>query len=116
MQVCARKRKTFVVTDEGLVFAFGWMCFGSLGLSDRGSSDKVMEPRLVRNLGSHRVSQISTGAYHTVAVTKRGRVFGFGDNEKGQLGPAPTLSYLEPTEMAVPQHNNMVEDCPPLAS
>lgn len=92
------------------------MCFGSLGLSDRGSSDKVMEPRLVRNLGSHRVSQISTGAYHTVAVTKRGRVFGFGDNEKGQLGPAPTLSYLEPTEMAVPQHNNMVEDCPPLAS
>ncbi|KAG6532524.1 ultraviolet-B receptor UVR8-like [Zingiber officinale] len=113
VQVFARKRKTFVVTDEGLVFAFGWMCFGSLGLSDRGSSDKVMEPRLLSGLSSHRVSQISTGAYHTVAVTKRGDVFGFGDNEKAQIGPAHTLSYLEPTEMALPLHSNMVEDCPP---
>ncbi|KAG6536812.1 hypothetical protein ZIOFF_001881 [Zingiber officinale] len=117
VQVFARKRKTFVVTDEGLVFAFGWMCFGSLGLSDRGSSDKVMEPRLLSGLSSHRVSQISTGAYHTVAVTNRGRVFGFGDNEKTQIGPAQALSnYLEPTEMALPLHNNTVEDSPPLGS
>ncbi|KAH0465637.1 hypothetical protein IEQ34_005740 [Dendrobium chrysotoxum] len=110
VQVCARKRKTFVVTDEGSVFAFGWMGFGSLGFSDRGCSDKVLQPRILDNLRSHYVSQISTGLYHTVAVTNKGLVFGFGDNERAQLGhewlrgcPKPTEIILQTTmeDMAI---------------
>ncbi|XAR68362.1 hypothetical protein NMG60_11003461 [Bertholletia excelsa] len=42
MQVCASKRKTFVLVDDGSVYGFGWMGFGSLGFPDRGASDKVM--------------------------------------------------------------------------
>lgn len=98
-QVCARKRKTFVLTDVGSVFAFGWMGFGSLGFSDRGCSDKVMKPRTLENLRSHYVSQISTGLYHTVAVTNRGVVFGFGDNERQQLGQESIRGCLKPTEI-----------------
>ncbi|XP_020096036.1 ultraviolet-B receptor UVR8 [Ananas comosus] len=101
VQVCARKRKTFVLTDEGLVYAFGWMGFGSLGFSDRGSSDKVMKPRALDSLRSHHVSQISTGLYHTVAVTNRGLVFGFGDNERAQLGHEQIRGCLKPTEIMV---------------
>ncbi|XP_072987460.1 ultraviolet-B receptor UVR8 isoform X1 [Typha latifolia] len=101
VQVCARKRKTFVLTDEGSVFAFGWMGFGSLGFSDRGSSDKVMKPRILDSLHSHYVSQISTGLYHTVAVTNRGVVFGFGDNERAQLGHECIRGCLKPTEIMI---------------
>ncbi|XP_072985908.1 ultraviolet-B receptor UVR8-like [Typha latifolia] len=101
VQVCARKRKTFVLTDEGSVFAFGWMGFGSLGFSDRGSSDKVMKPRILDSLHSHYISQISTGLYHTVAVTNKGLVFGFGDNERAQLGHESIRGCLKPTEIMV---------------
>lgn len=99
VQVCARKRKTFVLTDEGSVFAFGWMGFGSLGFLDRGCSDKVLKPRVLDNLRSHYISQISTGLYHTVALTNRGLAFGFGDNERAQLGHEWLRGCLKPTEI-----------------
>lgn len=101
VQVCARKRKTFVLTDSGAVFAFGWMGFGSLGFPDRGVSDKVMKPRVLQNLRSHYVSQISTGLYHTVAVTNKGVVFGFGDNERQQLGQESIRECIKPTEITM---------------
>ncbi|PON56896.1 Regulator of chromosome condensation [Parasponia andersonii] len=99
VQVCARKRKTFVLVDSGLVYGFGWMGFGSLGFPDRGASDKVMRPRILDCLRAHHVSQISTGLYHTVAVTNRGRIFGFGDNERAQLGHDTLRGCLKPTEI-----------------
>ncbi|XP_077241741.1 regulator of chromosome condensation (RCC1) family protein [Tasmannia lanceolata] len=102
VQVCARKRKTFVLTENGSVFAFGWMGFGSLGFSDRGVSDKVTKPRILDSLRAHHVSQISTGLYHTLVVTNRGLIFGFGDNERAQLGCDSLRGCLEPTEIVVP--------------
>ncbi|XP_050218366.1 ultraviolet-B receptor UVR8 isoform X2 [Mercurialis annua] len=101
VQVCARKRKTFVLVDSGRVYGFGWMGFGSLGFLDRGVSDKVLRPRVLDSLRRHRVSQISTGLYHTVAVTSQGKIFGFGDNERAQLGHDMLRECLEPIEIYV---------------
>ncbi|XP_039061088.1 ultraviolet-B receptor UVR8-like isoform X2 [Hibiscus syriacus] len=101
VQVCARKRKTFVLVDGGAVYGFGWMGFGSLGFPDRGVSDKIMRPRILDCLRDHRVSQVSTGLYHTVVVTQRGRMFGFGDNERAQLGHDTLRGCLEPTEIFI---------------
>ncbi|CAK7327594.1 unnamed protein product [Dovyalis caffra] len=101
VQVCARKRKTFVLVDDGSVYGFGWMGFGSLGFPDRGVSDKVMRPRVLDSLRAHRVSQISTGLYHTVVVTNQGQMFGFGDNERAQLGHDTLRGCLQPTEIFV---------------
>lgn len=101
LQVCARKRKTFVLVDTGSVYGFGWMGFGSLGFPDRGVSDKVLRPRILDSLRAHHVSQISTGLYHTVVVTDRGRLFGFGDNERAQLGHDTLRGCLEPTEIFI---------------
>eukprot|EP00249_Psilotum_nudum_P011414 c23158_g1_i2 orf=819-2285(+) len=99
VQVCAKKRKTFVLDDEGIVYAFGWMGFGSLGLTDRGNSDKILNPHALSSLKKHRVSQISTGLYHTVVITTKGTILGFGDNERGQLGLDHCRSCLEPKEI-----------------
>eukprot|EP01018_Ginkgo_biloba_P023442 Gb_13972 [translate_table: standard] len=99
VQVFARKRKTFVLSDGGLVFAFGWMGFGSLGFVDRSNSDKVVSPRVLETLKGFHVSQISTGLYHTVAITNKGLIFGFGDNERAQLGQESLRTCLEPREI-----------------
>lgn len=77
------------------------MGFGSLGFPDRGVSDKVLRPRILDSLRAHHVSQISTGLYHTVVVTDRGRLFGFGDNERAQLGHDTLRGCLEPTEIFI---------------
>ena len=77
------------------------MAFGSLGFPERGVSDKVMRPGILECLRGHHVSQISTGLYHTVVVTNRGKIFGFGDNERAQLGHDTLRTSLEPTEIFV---------------
>ncbi|KAK8579216.1 hypothetical protein V6N12_069545 [Hibiscus sabdariffa] len=64
VQVCARKRKTFVLVDGGAVYGFGWMGFGSLGFPDRSISDKIMRPRILDCLRSHRVSQMKCNELH----------------------------------------------------
>ncbi|KAG5035157.1 hypothetical protein JHK87_010067 [Glycine soja] len=100
-KVCARKRKTFVLVNSGLVYGFGSMGFGSLGFLYRRVSNKVLKPRILDTLGAHHVSQISTGLYNTVVITSRGQIFGFGDNERAQLGHDTLISYLEPTQIFI---------------
>ena len=90
-----------MLVDTGIVYGFGWMGFGSLGFPDRGVSDKVLSPRSLDCLRAHCVSRISTGLYHTVVVTDKGRLFGFGDNERAQLGLESLRGCLEPTEILV---------------
>jgi alpha-tubulin suppressor-like RCC1 family protein len=87
--------------DNGLVYGCGWMGFGSLGFTDRGLSDKILSPRILDSLRPHHVSQISTGLYHTVAVTNSGQLFGFGDNERAQLGHDTLRACLKPTEIFI---------------
>lgn len=101
VQVCASKRKTFVLMDSGCLYGFGWMAFGSLGFPDRDVSDKVLKPSMLYSLKDHHICQVSTGLYHSVVVTNRGRIFGFGDNERAQLGHDELRGCLHPTEILV---------------
>lgn len=107
VQVCARKRKTFVLVDNGSVYGCGWMAFGSLGF--RGLSEIVRRPRILDCLRDHRVSQISTGLYHTVVITHSGRLFGFGDNERAQLGHGTLRGCIEPTEIFIQEMEDETE-------
>lgn len=92
--------------DAGSVYGFGWMGFGSLGFLDRGASDKVLRPWILDSLRNHHISQISTGLYHTVAVTSKGQIFGFGDNERAQLGHDTLRGCLEPTEIFIQEETD----------
>lgn len=110
VQVCASKRKTFVLMDSGSVYGFGWMGFGSLGFPERGASDKVMRPQILDSLRSHHISQVSTGLYHTIVVTNKGRIFGFGDNERAQLGHDRLRGCLRPTEIFMQEMEGEVSE------
>ena len=85
------------------------MGFGSLGFLYRRVSNKVLKPRILDTLGAHHVSQISTGLYHTVVITSRGQIFGFGDNERAQLGHDTLRSCLEPTQIFIKDTSEDVE-------
>ncbi|KAL3820955.1 hypothetical protein ACJIZ3_006860 [Penstemon smallii] len=106
VQVCASKRKTFVLVDNGSLYGFGWMGFGSLGFPDRSISDKVLKPRVLDSLRAYHISQVSTGLYHTIVVTSRGQVLGFGDNERAQLGHETLRGCLQPTEIFIDETMN----------
>ncbi|KAG5060350.1 hypothetical protein JHK87_001379 [Glycine soja] len=80
-----------------------------LGFLDRKVSDKVLKPRILDTLRAHHVSQISTGLYHTVVITSRGQIFGFGDNERAQLGHETLTSCLEPTQIFIKHTSEDVE-------
>lgn len=95
-----------MLVDDGSVYGFGWMAFGSLGFTDRGASDKITKPRILESLRPYHISQVSTGLYHTVVVTNRGQIFGFGDNERAQLGHDTLRGCLKPTEIFVPEMEN----------
>ena len=100
-----------MLVDSGSVYGFGSMGFGSLGFLDRRVSDKVLKPRILDTFRAHHVSQISTGLYHTVVITSRGQIFGFGDNERAQLGHDTLRGCLEPTEIFI---KDTFEDVDPI--
>lgn len=76
-----------MLADNGAVHSFGWVAYFSLGVQGKAASDKVPTPRsLDLALQDHKVSSISAGQYHTLVLTKKGAIFGFGDNDASQLG------------------------------
>lgn len=82
------------------VWTWGQGGVGQLGLSDCVSRDT---PSLVRHLQGIGIAKISCGSRHTLALTLDGRVFAWGANNKGQIGPGRDLSFISsPTEIVLP--------------
>uniref|UniRef100_A0A7S2RRK5 BTB domain-containing protein n=1 Tax=Rhizochromulina marina TaxID=1034831 RepID=A0A7S2RRK5_9STRA len=62
-----------VGTDEGIIHMDARRCI-------------VLQPVLCTSLQGHRISMVSAGFGHTLALTEGGRVFSCGYNDRGQLG------------------------------
>jgi len=72
-----------VLTTEGEVLTTGAGSYGRLGNLE--SSDQLyLEP--VEMLASEKVAQIAGGPSFTLALTEEGVIYGWGRNDKGQLG------------------------------
>jgi len=82
------------------VWSWGHGGMGQLGQSDCVSRD---QPTTLRHLQSIGVVKISCGSQHTLALTLDGRVFAWGANARGQIGPGEDLSFVStPLEVALP--------------
>ncbi|GFZ20639.1 regulator of chromosome condensation (RCC1) family with FYVE zinc finger domain-containing protein [Actinidia rufa] len=100
---------TAVVTSSGQLFTFGDGTFGVLGHGDRRS---VLKPREVESLKGLRTVQASCGVWHTAAVIEvivgnssssncsSGKLFTWGDGDKGRLGHGDKEAKLVPTCVA----------------
>jgi len=67
---------------------------GQLGLGDKSNRH---EPTLLNTCNEW--TQIVGGGYHTVALTKEGNVFTWGNNEYGQLGHGDREDKHIPTKV-----------------
>lgn len=81
--ITAGYHNNLVLTANGEVWSWGWGAHGQLGLGDTKDRDV---PTVIPELSSERICSLSCGDRHSFAITRDGRVFGWGSNEFGQLG------------------------------
>ena len=100
---------TAIVTSAGQLLTFGDGTFGALGHGDRRS---VPIPREVESLKGLRTVRAACGVWHTAAVVEvmvgsssssncsSGKLFTWGDGDKGRLGHGDKEARLVPTCVA----------------
>lgn len=100
-QVAIGTFHTVFLTDRGHVYTCGKNNLGQLGFK---TSKMWLSPALafIAEEGA-KVTQISAGHAHTLALTDRGDVFGWGHSGSGQLGRPPQIgrSALPPIRLEV---------------
>ena len=82
------------LAQEGSLYTFGAGVYGQLGLGD--TSDRYVG-NLVASLDGLVTVSAAGGAQHTLMVNQLGTVYGWGDNEFGQLGQGDLLNRDTPT-------------------
>ncbi len=98
--IYASFRSSNLLTTEGRLFAWGNNEFGQLG--DNSTNNHNIPIEVTSKLGlvyGEKISQMTTGGFHTLLVTSLGRVFSWGYNEYGQLGDGTNIYKNVPVEI-----------------
>jgi alpha-tubulin suppressor-like RCC1 family protein len=89
-----------VITEDGKVYIWGRNMYGGLGDGTKISKSTPIEITSELNLKSREeVIQMSLGSYHSAALTSRGRLITWGNNQYGQLGDDTTINRLKPVDV-----------------
>ncbi|XP_074332141.1 PH, RCC1 and FYVE domains-containing protein 1-like [Apium graveolens] len=103
---------TALITSAGQLYTFGDGTFGALGHGDRNN---IRIPREVETLRECRTIRVACGVWHTAAVVEvenksstspprdgsiPGKLFTWGDGDKGQLGHCDKAPRLAPEPVA----------------
>jgi alpha-tubulin suppressor-like RCC1 family protein len=91
VSVAAAENHSLCVTSQGDVYSWGSNRFGQLGDHSVGTSPTAScgsrsIPRRVENLKQHACVAVAAGEKHSVALSRKGEVYVWGDNTSGQLG------------------------------
>ena len=98
LSIAAAVNHSLCSTSDGGLYSWGSDRFGQLGLGTvssgaskaKGSFDGAVEqrciPRRVESMRNAFVVAVAAGDRHSVALTRKGEVYCWGDNSKGQLG------------------------------
>ena len=82
--VTAGDYHTCGLTPSGSAHCWGANWYGQLGTGVTGSTSINRKPVAVA--GQHAFASLSAGATHTCGITTAGKVYCWGDNQRGQLG------------------------------
>ncbi|KAG8100097.1 hypothetical protein GUJ93_ZPchr0013g33969 [Zizania palustris] len=95
---------TAIITSSGQLFTYGDGTFGVLG---HGDTQGIAQPKEVESLKGSRVKSVACGPWHTAAIvevvssfkgnTPNGKLFTWGDADRGKLGHADKEMKLVPT-------------------
>jgi alpha-tubulin suppressor-like RCC1 family protein len=89
---------TLVRTIDGVLCTFGKNNFGQVGRT----GDPNLGPDILVVEAGQTVASIAAGNYHSLALSSSGKIYVWGSNSTGQLGPSNsiTVSYSDqPTEL-----------------
>jgi alpha-tubulin suppressor-like RCC1 family protein len=96
VSVVAGRGRSYVLTEQGALYAFGNGNFGNLG---NENAESIQAPVRVAPLLRKVVIKVAAGFAHTMALTDYDEVFSWGKNDKGQLG----LGFESPYELKISQ-------------
>ncbi|XP_059903496.1 probable E3 ubiquitin-protein ligase HERC3 [Gadus macrocephalus] len=85
IQVACGEQHSIVLTEDGQALSWGSNTRGQLGLTLPETS-VVPSPTPVAALSGVPLVQVTAGGAHTLALSVSGTVFGWGQNDAGQLG------------------------------
>jgi len=83
-QISSGANHSLAVDQWGSTFSWGSDECGQLGHNQGAQALRV--PRLIKALGTIKVSRVSCGMYHSAVLTAGGQLYTWGSNSKGQLG------------------------------
>ena len=86
VHVAAGYAHMLLVTSEGELYSCGWNAHYRLGLRELPPTKRVAEPTRVQLPGGERVRKVWAGMSHSLALSERGKLFGWGRNVYGELG------------------------------
>ncbi|HEY2549139.1 MAG TPA: hypothetical protein VGI64_01030 [Streptosporangiaceae bacterium] len=90
---------SIALTTSGQVLAWGFNGNGELGI---GTTKRHLSPVRVLLPKGSKVTAISAGDDHSLALTSTGKVLSWGGNQEGQLGDTTTTSRHKPVQVALP--------------
>ncbi|CAL1374581.1 unnamed protein product [Linum trigynum] len=96
-------RHSVVVTDAGVLLAFGWGLYGQCG---QGSTDDELSPTCVSTMLGIRMAAVAAGLWHSICVSDDGDVYAFGGNQFGQLGTGVDQAETIPRLLDAPSLEN----------
>ncbi|XP_075939248.1 putative E3 ubiquitin-protein ligase HERC1 [Anarhichas minor] len=89
-KVCAGSQSSLALTSTGQVYA--WGCGACLGC---GSSEATaLRPKLIEELATTRVVDISIGDSHCLALSHDNEVYAWGNNSMGQCGQGNSTELI----------------------
>lgn len=94
-----------VIIADGKAYSWGAGNWGRLGLGHQLSVDS---PQPI-DLGEETVVSASCGTYHTLLLTASNKVFGFGWNKNGRVGPSEQQIIGSPMEINIPTSCKIVQ-------
>eukprot|EP00850_Spirogloea_muscicola_P008974 SM000049S16745 [mRNA] locus=s49:427660:430897:- [translate_table: standard] len=86
-------RHTIAVASSGAIYTYGWSKYGQLG---HGDFEDQLVPTRVAALADKKITKISGGWRHTVAIDSEGKLFAWGWNKFGQVGVGNTDDHNLP--------------------
>uniref|UniRef100_J3M0R0 FYVE-type domain-containing protein n=1 Tax=Oryza brachyantha TaxID=4533 RepID=J3M0R0_ORYBR len=104
LKIACGEWHTAIITCSGQLFTYGDGTFGVLG---HGDTHGVSRPKEVESLKGSRVKSVACGPWHTAAIVEvmskskgnapSGKLFTWGDADRGKLGHADKKMKLLPT-------------------
>ena len=93
-ELCHKNIKQFFIgydfylalNSEGKIFGWGRNCFGQLAQGFDCSLNEYMKPHVIEFSKIVKIEEISCGSSHTLILTDRGDIYGWGGNTFGQIG------------------------------